>query len=719
MVATVRRIRPSLLALAALAALALAAPAWAGAVPGLRVMLHPGAASRGTLPEAMHARLERIAGTTLTLTGTTRTGALELATPGPVDDATAARLAKALREDRAVLWAEPQRAARPVTKAANKDARYNRLGRQLMVRLADGVAEDWSTLAPRFAELVGMPVAAERKVGNVWLLSGRERAHARRARRSREVARAGRRRDVRGPGAPHVSAVHAERSAVPGPVVAAGPAVGRQRAGGVGRAAGLGGPRDRRSSTPASSTIRISPGACSRATTSCPIRRARATATGAIRIRATKATGTSAGDCGDGFPAFDSFFHGLFVAGLIAANPDNGIGIAGVDFNAKILPVRALARCGGTDADIFEGMLWASGVPIAGIPPNPNPARIINLSLGGFGACSGAIQEAVDDAIAQGSIVVVSAGNESSDALDFAPSNCSGVITVGASNLVGDRTSYSNYGTRIDLSAPGGDAGGVSSLILSTYVEGVTAPGAPTYAIAAGTSFAAPLVTGTVSLMLARNSLLTSGRVLSILQGTSRAFPYGTTCGAGTVCGAGLLDAGAALAATLPATAVIPPNAVPIIEYYRPDIDHYFITADVNEVAYIDTFLRGVFQRTGIVFFGYLDAFLAPPGVRPVCRFYAGGLINSHFFTASRARVPVRAAALGRHLVPRDAGGVLHRGARRRRALPRRHDPGLPLLRQPAGREPPPHARPVGEARDDQSRWVPEGVNGVAFCSPV
>ena len=114
-----------------------------------------------------------------------------------------------------------------------------------------------------------------------------------------------------------------------------------------------------------------------------------------------------------------------------------------------------------------------------GVPPNPNPARIINMSLGGFGACSSAIQEAIDDAMAQGAIVVVSAGNESSDALDYNPSNCSGVITVGASNTVGDRTGYSNYGKRVDISAPGGDGSDETTLMLSTYAEGTTAPGAP------------------------------------------------------------------------------------------------------------------------------------------------------------------------------------------------------------------------------------------------
>ena len=718
MLATTRRIRPSRHALAALLALALSAPAWAGSVAGMRVMLHPGVAARGTLPDAMHAKLERIAGTSLTLTGTTRTGALELATPGPIDDATAAHLAKVLREDRAVLWAEPQRAARPVVKAANKDARYNRLGRQLMVRLADGVAEDWSTLAPRFAALVGMPVAAERKVGNVWLLSV---ATARTPDALTDLAKA-----LEQDGA--VMYADAVRRMYPQftpndplfPIqwslqdplsgINAQAAWDYQQ-GSAGLAIAV-----------IDTGIIDHPDLAGRVLAGYDFVSDPASARdGDGRDPNPRDEGdwTQPNDCFEGFPGQDSFFHGLFVSGLIAATPNNGIGIAGMDFNAKIVPVRALARCGGTEADVYEAMLWAAGAPVAGVPPNPNPARVVNMSLGGFGGCSGAIQEAVDDALAQGTIVVVSAGNETLDVADFNPANCSGVITVGATNNVGDRTSYSNYGTRIDLSAPGGDAGGVSSLILSTYAEGTTSPGAPTYAIAAGTSFAAPLVTGTVSLMLARNNSLTSGRVLSILQGTTRPFPFGTTCGAGTVCGAGLLDAGLAVSTTLPSTAIIPPNSVPIIEYYRADIDHYFITADVNEVAYIDTFLRETFQRTGNVFFGYLDAFLAPPGVRPVCRFFAGGFINSHFFTASAEECQfvqshwpgtwfLESPAAFFIEVPDGSGNCragtipVYRFFNNRFDANHRHTPDLSVRRAMINRS-----------------WVPEGVNGVAFCSPL
>ncbi len=112
----------------------------------------------------------------------------------------------------------------------------------------------------------------------------------------------------------------------------------------------------------------------------------------------------------------------------------------------NILPVRVLGVCGGTFEDVLAGVMWASGVAIDGVPPNKTPAKIINLSLGGFGPCDQSMQEAVDDAMAQGAVVVAAAGNDTLEAADFAPANCSGVITVGAHGSRGALTSYSNFG---------------------------------------------------------------------------------------------------------------------------------------------------------------------------------------------------------------------------------------------------------------------------------
>ncbi len=246
---------------------------------------------------------------------------------------------------------------------------------------------------------------------------------------------------------------------------------------------------------------------------------------------------------------------------------NNGIGMSGIDLFAQIVPVRVLGECGGTDEDVFEGMLWASGVQIAGVPPNPFPAKVINMSLGGAGSCPNAVQDAIDDALAQGSVVVVAAGNESSDTSNFAPSGCSGVITVAASNRFGDIAFYSNFGRRVDIAAPGGDFddGGV----LSLSNDGQTVVGNDAYANAIGTSAAAPQVSGVVSMMLARDPTLTAGRVLSILQGTAREFPPGSVCRNGNVCGAGILDAGLAMASTVPGGITPPAGAATVVEYYR------------------------------------------------------------------------------------------------------------------------------------------------------
>ncbi len=340
---------------------------------------------------------------------------------------------------------------------------------------------------------------------------------------------------------------------------------------------------------------------------------------------------TDDGDCG---PGQESFFHGLFVAGQIAANTDNGIGIAGMSEGVAILPVRVLGKCGGTFEDVIAGMLWASGVPIEGVPVNTTPAKVINLSLGGFGSCDQTLQAAIDLALTQGAVVVAAAGNEEMDVSNFAPANCSGVITVGAHRRDGDIASYSNYGARVDISAPGGDLP-VADLIVSLGNDGTTVPGNADYLSARGTSFAAPLVSGTAAMMLARNPLLTSGRLQDIVTSTARNFPPGTLCSIGDLCGSGMLDAGTAIASTIPGGPP-PPGTVRVVEFYRPDLDHYFITSSAAEVFYVDTFLRGIFQRTGLYFYAYPEPAAAPEGLQPVCRFYANAdvEINSHWYSA-------------------------------------------------------------------------------------
>ena len=260
---------------------------------------------------------------------------------------------------------------------------------------------------------------------------------------------------------------------------------------------------------------------------------------------------TAASQCAAGVPAADqvSSWHGTHVAGTIAARANNGVGVAGVAYNAKIVPVRVLGKCGGYTSDIADGIIWASGGTVAGVPANPNKARVLNLSLGGGGSCAATTQTAINGARSRGAVVVVAAGNAAMEASNFSPANCAGVITVAATNRAGGRASYSNFGSIVDLAAPGGDTG---AGILSTLNAGTRAPAGDGYASYSGTSMATPHVAGVVALMLSKNPALTPDQVEIKLKASARAFP--ATCSG---CGAGIVDATAALSGSTapPATA--------------------------------------------------------------------------------------------------------------------------------------------------------------------
>ena len=259
-----------------------------------------------------------------------------------------------------------------------------------------------------------------------------------------------------------------------------------------------------------------------------------------------------AGQCGAGRAAQSSSWHGTHVAGTIAAATNNGIGVAGVAYNAKIVPVRVLGKCGGYTSDIADAIIWSSGGTVIGVPANANPARVINMSLGGGGACGATTQNAINAARSRGTVVVVAAGNSNTDASTANPANCAGVITVAATNRAGGRAFYSNYGAVVDIAAPGGDTSVSGNGILSTLNAGSATPGADNYAFYQGTSMATPHVAGVVALMLSKNGALTPDEVESRLKSSARAFP--ATC---TGCGAGIVDANAAVdAATATGTGV-------------------------------------------------------------------------------------------------------------------------------------------------------------------
>lgn len=292
-------------------------------------------------------------------------------------------------------------------------------------------------------------------------------------------------------------------------------------------------------------------------------------------------------DTGNGFEdctVESSSWHGTQVSGLIGAAANNGVGMAGLAGDVKILPVRVLGKCGGYDSDIIAGMHWAAAVPVPGNPPSPpSPARVINMSLGGSGACEQAYADAISAVNALNVVVVVSAGN---DGLAVSsPANCAGAIAVGGLRHIGTKVGYSSLGPNVTLSAPAGNCvnttGACLYPLLTATNAGTTSPAINTYSdgnnISVGTSFSAPLVAGTAALLISANPALTPAQVRSHLVASARAFPttgaeagvpscqapsatpqdaecYCTT----STCGAGMLDTQAAVQRVVTTAPVVP-----------------------------------------------------------------------------------------------------------------------------------------------------------------
>ena len=243
-----------------------------------------------------------------------------------------------------------------------------------------------------------------------------------------------------------------------------------------------------------------------------------------------------AGVCDADSEASESNWHGTHVAGSIAAIMNNKRGIVGVAPNSKILPVRALGMCGGYDSDIADAMVWAAGGTVEGVPANSNPAKIINLSLGGEGTCPATYSKAIAEVNKRGAILVVAAGNDGQDTSKVAPANCGGSIVVGATDQEGKRSDFSNYGKLVDVSAPG-------SSIMSTVDLGTTVSKGAGYTEYDGTSMAAPQVAGVIALMKSVDPSLTAERAKQILKQSSKPL----TCDV-NACGSGIVNAASALA---------------------------------------------------------------------------------------------------------------------------------------------------------------------------
>jgi serine protease len=292
---------------------------------------------------------------------------------------------------------------------------------------------------------------------------------------------------------------------------------------------------------------------------------------------------------GQGCVADVSSWHGTQTAALVGANTNNSVGMAGVGRNVSVLPVRVLGKCGGFTSDVIAAMYWAAGLAIPSgqdlgtAPPNPTPAKVLNMSLGSSATtCSRGYQDAINAVVAAGASVVASAGNEGLAVGQ--PANCIGAVGVGGLRHVGSKVGYSDVGLQISISAPAGncvnESGECLFPIITATNAGTTGPASNTYSngtnFSVGTSFSAPQVAGVAALMLSRNPALTPEQVRLTLMSSARPFPTEggiPTCQPPTstpqdecncttdTCGAGMLDASAAVAAaTTPTSPTNPSN---------------------------------------------------------------------------------------------------------------------------------------------------------------
>ena len=299
----------------------------------------------------------------------------------------------------------------------------------------------------------------------------------------------------------------------------------------------------------------------------------------------------------------NSSWHGTQTASLLGAATNDGIGMAGTGYDTTVIPARALGKCGGYDSDIIAAALWAGGITVADVPANAHPARVINMSLGSQEACNASYVDALTALRNKGVVVVAAAGNDEGLPVS-APANCKPattdtdqtpiVVAVAGLRHAGTKVGFSDIGPEVTIAAPGGNcintASGTPCLypILTAVNSGTTTPvsNGGTYSdglnnVSLGTSFATPMVTGTVALMLSAAPTLTNAQIVEILQRTARPFPAVSDtspnpatctvpvaakkdsngnvtvpgsakqdeciCTTGT-CGAGMLDAGVAVA---------------------------------------------------------------------------------------------------------------------------------------------------------------------------
>jgi len=225
----------------------------------------------------------------------------------------------------------------------------------------------------------------------------------------------------------------------------------------------------------------------------------------------------------------DHFGHGTHVAGTIAAVGNNGIGVIGIAWHAQVMAVKGLNDFGsGDDTTLAPAITYAAN----------NGADVINASWGGSGS-SKTIEDAIKFAYNLGVVFVAAAGNSSQDALNFFPANSPEAITVSASDSADQLAYFSNFGSKIDVAAPGVDV--LSLQAAGTKLGPVVSPG---YCRLQGTSMAAPHVSGVAALILSQNSAYSGEQVRQVIRasatdigptGYDLSFGYGRVNAAGAL----------------------------------------------------------------------------------------------------------------------------------------------------------------------------------------
>jgi thermitase len=220
--------------------------------------------------------------------------------------------------------------------------------------------------------------------------------------------------------------------------------------------------------------------------------------------------------------------HGTHVAGIAAANTNNGLGVAGVGFDTRLLNVKAcnwLGYC--LTSDVTSGIYWAAD----------NGAHVVNLSLSGPGPCTTTYQDAINYAWARNLIIVAAAGNDGSSS-PSTPASCNNVLAVAATDQSDLRAYFSNYGSWVDVAAPG------TSIWSTDFVGG--------YVTKSGTSMATPHVAGLAALVWAANPSLSNQGVVDRIKSTADRIP-----GTGTYWEAGRINAASAVRSQPPSNPLL------------------------------------------------------------------------------------------------------------------------------------------------------------------